>query len=131
LSITDGPLGITLCVSSRLSLAALEILVHLKQTDDLQPFRALVVEIPGDMILVPRSYPARWATDYKASRAFGDSWLKAAEKVALRVPSVITPGEWNYLLNPVHPDFSLKWVVSGPTAYTFDARLLNVRRAGH
>ncbi len=117
--------------SQSLSLAALEILVHLKQTDDLQPFRAFVVEIPDDMILVPRSYPTRWATDYKVSRAFGDSWLKAAEKVALRVPSVITPGEWNYLLNPVHPNFSLRWIISGPTAYTFDARLLNVYRAGH
>lgn len=117
--------------SQSLSLAALEILVHLKQTDDLQPFRAFVVEIPDDMILVPRSYPTRWATDYKVSRAFGDSWLKAAEKVALRVPSVITPGEWNYLLNPVHPNYSLKWIISGPTAFTFDARLLNVHRVGH
>lgn len=117
--------------SQSLSLAALEILVHLKQTDDLQPFRAFVLEIPGDMILVPRSYPTRWATDYGVSRAFGDSWLKAAEKVALRVPSVITPGEWNYLLNPVHPNFSLKWIISGPTAYTFDAGLLNVHRVGH
>ena len=117
--------------SQSLSLAALEILVHLKQTDDLQPFRAFVVDIPDDMILVPRSYPTRWATDYRVSRAFGDSWLKAAEKVAMRVPSVITPGEWNYLLNPVHPNSSLKWIVSGPTAYTFDARLLNVHRVGH
>jgi RES domain-containing protein len=47
------------------------------------------------------------------------------------VPSVITPGEWNYLLNPAHPGFSLDWVVSGPTAYTFDARLLDVPGAGH
>jgi RES domain-containing protein len=21
------------------------------------------------------------------------------------VPSVVTPGEWNFLLNPLHPDF--------------------------
>jgi RES domain-containing protein len=117
--------------SQSLSLAALEILVHLKQTDDLQPFRAFVLEIPDDKILVPRSYPTRWATDYKVSRAFGDSWLKAAERVALRVPSVITPGEWNYLLNPAHPNFSLKWIISGPTSYTFDGRLLNVHRVGH
>ena len=117
--------------SQSLSLAALEILVHLKQTDDLQPFRAFVVEIPDDMILVPRSYPTRWAADYRVSRGFGDSWLRGAEKAALRVPSVFTPGEWDFLLNPVHPNFSLKWIVSGPTAYTFDARLLNVHRVGH
>jgi RES domain-containing protein len=33
--------------SQSLSLAALEILVHLKQTEDLQPFRVFIVEVPG------------------------------------------------------------------------------------
>jgi RES domain-containing protein len=114
-----------------LSLAALEILVHLKQTDALQAFRAFAIEIPDDLIAFPRSYPVRWRTDYRATRAFGDAWLKAAEKPSLRVPSAITPGEWNYLFNPVHPAFSLKWVVSGPSVYAFDARLLEVGRARH
>ena len=39
-----------------LSLAALEILVHLKQTTDLQPFRFFVVEIPDEFILMPASF---------------------------------------------------------------------------
>ena len=42
----------------------------------------------------------------------------------LRVPSLITPGEWNFLLNPLQRDFSLKWVIAGPSTYTFDHRLL-------
>lgn len=114
-----------------LSLAALEILVHLKETADLQPFRAFVIEIPDDFISRPRSYPARWRTDYRVSRSFGDAWLKAADKPALRVPSAITPGEWNYLLNPLHTDFSLTWVRAGPSRYAFDARLLEARRSTH
>ena len=114
-----------------LSLAALEILVHLKQTEDLQPFRAFIVEIPDELISLPRSYPTRWRTEYRVSRAFGNAWLKAGDKPALRVPSVITPGEWNYLLNPLHPAFSLRWVVSGPTAYAFDNRLLDACRSSH
>ena len=107
-----------------LSLAALEILVHLKQTNDLQPFRYFVVELPDQFILMPASFPARWQTEYRVSRAFGDAWLKASEQPALRVPSLITPGEWNFLLNPLHRDFSLKWVIKGPSPYTFDHRLL-------
>jgi RES domain-containing protein len=114
-----------------LSLAALEILVHLKQTDDLQPFRAFSVEIPDELISRPRSYPARWRTEYGMSRAFGNAWLRAGDKPVLRVPSVITPGEWNYLLNPLHPAFSLKWVVSGPSTYAFDARLLDTGKSAH
>jgi hypothetical protein len=62
------------------------------------------------------------------SRAFGDAWLKTNNLPALRVPTVITPGEWNVLVSPVHPQFSLKWVVTGPHAYTFDARLLPVKK---
>jgi hypothetical protein len=43
------------------------------------------------------------------------------------VPTVITPGEWYDLLNPLHPQLALKWVEAGPDAYTFDARLLPVK----
>jgi RES domain-containing protein len=107
-----------------LSLAALEILVHLKQTTDLQPFRFFVAEIPDKFILTPSSFPARWQSDYRVSRAFGDAWLKAGQRAVLRVPSLITPGEWNFLVNPRHRDFSLKWVIAGPSRYTFDHRLL-------
>lgn len=114
-----------------LSLAALEILVHLKQTNDLQPFRAFVVEIPDELILKPGRLPARWRTDYRISRAVGDAWLKAGEQPVLRVPSVITSGEWNFLLNPLHAAFSLKWVIAGPSAFTFDTRLLAARRFTH
>jgi RES domain-containing protein len=107
-----------------LSLAALEILVHLKQANDIQPFRAFVLEIPYAFILEPDSLPARWRTRLGATRAFGDAWLESRTSPALRVPTIITPGEWNVLLNPMHPQFSLKWIVRGPEAYTFDARLL-------
>jgi RES domain-containing protein len=108
-----------------LSLAALEILVHLKQTTDLQPFRFFAAEIPEEFILMPSSYPALWQSEYRISRAYGDAWLKAGAQAVLRVPSLITPGEWNFLLNPLQRDFSLKWVVAGPSPYRFDARLLD------
>lgn len=107
-----------------LSLAALEILVHLKQTTALQPFHAFAADIPDDRIARPSSYPAHWAKRIAVSRAFGDAWLQARTSPALLVPTVITPGEWNVLLNPLHPGFSIKWVVSGPDVFAFDARLV-------
>jgi len=83
-----------------------------------------VVEIPEKFILMPPSHPARWQTEHRISRAFGDAWLKGSEQPVLRVPSLITPGEWNFLLNPLQRDFSLKWVIAGPSTYTLDHRLL-------
>jgi RES domain-containing protein len=111
-----------------LSLAALEILVRLKQTNDIQPFYAYSAEIPDPLILKPDSFPARWQSRLAASRAFGDAWLEAKTTPAMLVPTIITPGEWNVLINPMHPQFSLKWIVGGPDAYAFDARLLPAKK---
>jgi RES domain-containing protein len=39
-------------------------------------------------------------------------------------PSVVIEHEWNYLLNPGHPDFSnITW--DRPTPFSFDPRLLS------
>jgi hypothetical protein len=62
------------------------------------------------------------------SRAFGDAWLESKTMPAMLVPTFIAPGEWNVLLNPLHPQPSLKWIVSGPGAYDFDARLRPIKR---
>ena len=110
-----------------LSLAALEILVHLKQTNDIRPFRAFTLEIPDDLIVKPASFPPAWRAQINTGRAYGDRWLEGGAFPALLVPSAISLGEWNVLLNPRHRQFSLKWVVKGPAAYSFDARLLERR----
>jgi len=112
-----------------LSLAALEILVCLKQTNDIHPFNAYSADVPDSLILRPDSFPARWKSRLAVSRAFGDAWLEAKTTPAMLVPTIITPGEWNVLINPLHPQFSFKWIVTGPDAYTFDARLVRAKRA--
>jgi RES domain-containing protein len=55
-------------------------------------------------------------------RKFGDDWVAAADSVVLAVPSAVVPGEWNYLINPTHPDFAgLTKTPPGP--FLFDHRL--------
>jgi RES domain-containing protein len=110
-----------------LSLAALEILVHLKETRDVRPFVSYAADIPDDLILKPDAYPTRWKSRIEMSRAIGDTWLAAKAAPALRVPTILAPGEWNVLLNPVHPQFSLSWIEAGPERFTFDARLLTLK----
>ena len=61
-----------------LSLAALEILVRLKQTNDIQPFYTYSMEIPDHLIQTPRSLPVRWKSRIAVSRAFRDAWLKTS-----------------------------------------------------
>lgn len=39
------------------------------------------------------------------SQQVGDRWFQSEESLVLRVPSVVVPLEYNYLINPEHPDF--------------------------
>jgi RES domain-containing protein len=57
-----------------------------------------------------------------STRAIGDRWFKKQSSAVLRVPSIVVPDEYNYLLNPTHPDFA-KIKIGKPIIYFFDPRL--------
>ncbi len=75
--------------------------------------------------LSARKLPPDWQIEPAplSTRALGDAWLRAARSAVLALPSVIIPGETNYLLNPVHPDFR-KITIGKPQPFAFDPRLL-------
>ena len=110
--------------SQSLSLAALECLVHIQRSHGIQPFVRWEIEIPDDLITGVPVLPPDWQARLEITRAFGDGWLAAGSSAAHLVPSVVISLERNCLLNPAHPDFDLKWVVSGPLPFVFDARLV-------
>lgn len=58
-----------------------------------------------------------------ASQHLGDDWLATERSAVLQVPSVIVPGEFNYLLNPAHSDFAAI-EIGEPEELTLDPRLL-------
>lgn len=113
--------------ASSISLATLELLVHLESPSLLRRRYAVIpITLPGKTIsrLSPRDLPEDW-TDPAGShgaRAMGDSWLRAGKSLALAVPSVVVPQELNYLINPRHPDFSLVQIGS-PEPLLVDSRL--------
>lgn len=49
--------------------------------------------------------------------------LALGKFVALKVPSRQSPGEFNYLIYPLHPEFSKFVTIKGITAIDFDQRL--------
>ncbi len=109
------------------SLAALEILVHLNPR---MHFDYLAFQIEFDDALVkkvdPRVLPPSWRDSPAppATRAIGDDWLREGRGAMLRLPSVVVPSEFSYLLNPGHSDFS-KIRMHKPVPFSFDARLLD------
>jgi RES domain-containing protein len=108
------------------ALAALELLVHLDSPRVLKTFVLCRVEFDEGMTrtLEPGEIPKNWRADPvpRSTQAAGDAWIKEGGSAVLRVPSVIVPEEWNYLLNPKHPDFS-KIQVRQPSPFDFDPRL--------
>lgn len=114
--------------SATLSLAVLEALVHVDSDllpADLVTLSAdipdqLAVETINDHELPPnwREYPAP-----EALQVTGTQWVQRGQTAVLSIPSVVAPGERNYLLNPAHADFrKIKW--SEPSPFKWDPRLL-------
>jgi len=96
--------------ASSLSLATLEVLVHLEDPEAFaRLFSWIQLEIPTELIVSQdeSSLPRNWCADETkaATCVIGDQWIRSLHGVALAVPSVVTPQEWNYLLNPAHPRF--------------------------
>lgn len=113
-------------VSASKSLAALETLVHLNPP---VMFRYVAIPVALDASSVERFDPAALPLNWREFPApsvikeWGDRWVREARSMALEVPSVIIPGESNYLINPAHPGFrTLK--IGNPEPFVFDPRLL-------
>ncbi|MDN7177997.1 RES family NAD+ phosphorylase [Caballeronia sp. SEWSISQ10-4 2] len=104
--------------SCRASTALLELLVH---TGGMLPaagrLHLVTLEIPDDCYesaYVPAPPPG-WgelARDPRATVAIGVQWLAAQEQLAMRVPSALSPLDFNVLLNPLHEDMAAVEVVS-------------------
>lgn len=110
------------------SLAALEYLVHLDHLCYPNDLIISVLDIPDDLRVdeYPRAaLPRNW-TDFPAPAELceiGDSFVSKARAVAIKIPSVLIHGEYNLLLNPAHPDFSVVKVLS-KEVFQYDGRLL-------
>lgn len=109
------------------SLAALELLVHLSSHQILESY--VLCSVTFDEALVeqisPSDLPRGWQSDPAPLelRQVGDAWIATGAAAVLRVPSAIISNEFNYLLNPAHPDFDQ--VDIGPARpFRFDRRLV-------
>ena len=109
-----------------LSLAMLEMLVHLHEGMLRLSYVFFEVEASSDLILkLPREeLPANWNV-YPApisTKLTGDKWTGEMSSLILKVPSTLSPVEQTFLINPKHPDFA-KLTISGPHPLSFDRRL--------
>jgi len=93
--------------ASTLSLATLEILVHLTSDDILREFVQCEAAFDDRLVQNAGPLPADWRASPPPAqlKTIGDLWVANRSSAVLRVPSTVTRSEDNYLLNPRHPDF--------------------------
>jgi RES domain-containing protein len=109
-------------LGSSLALAALETLVHLEVDATEEPFTAIELFIPDNLVMTQEKLKCNWKEDLDYTRNLGSQWLKANKSLALVVQSAVIEVETNILLNPEHPSINqLKEVQR--LAFRWDDRL--------
>lgn len=108
------------------SLALLESVVHMaKLPGKSYCLVTLSVPVHAPKLLTESDLPPGWqqqpAPDFL--KVLGDRFVSAGIDLVLGVPSVIMPEEYNYLINPHHPDFK-RVKIESQRSLSIDERLL-------
>jgi RES domain-containing protein len=118
--------------SQSLSLAALEYLVNLSMLDLPRDLVSIRIKIPDALVhtavridKLPRNWRAFPAPEIL--KDIGQEWVENGEAPILVVPSVVIPGEHNFLINPTHP-LARKLLVDQIEPFALDKRLRGRRK---
>ena len=124
-----NPIGVPVIYTAEsLSLATLEIIVHLER-EQLLYKRFVKIPVTFETSLVyslPRKkLPEDWGSlpPSESTQKIGQKWIEQAKYSILKIPSTVIREEYNFLINPAHPDFSA--IEFGePQRFEFDERLI-------
>ncbi len=113
--------------SGSLSLALVETIVQMDPAH-LPKMVVVSANIPDKVAMESvkiKTRPSHWRqfpgpTELKE---MGNAWFEKGKTAVLKVPSAVVPGEYNYLINPLHPDFT-KIAIGKPESFSLDPRLL-------
>ncbi|MCK6609508.1 MAG: RES family NAD+ phosphorylase [Bacteroidia bacterium] len=125
-----NPVGIELIYTAQnRSLAMAEVAVHLTLATLPDDYCMLTIEIP-DEIKVKRLSEADLPPDWKefphpaSTQSIGRDFVTENEYCLLMIPSVVTQGDFNVLINPNHIDFP-KISIKSIEKFPFDKRIFN------
>lgn len=93
------------------SLAMAEVAVHLTLATLPGDYVISTIEIPIEVSiqkLKTNQLPSRWNSFpyITVTREIGDKFVASNKYCVLQVPSAVTRGEFNFLINPFHQEFS-------------------------
>jgi RES domain-containing protein len=110
------------------SLAMAEVAVHVTLATLPADYRMITILIPDGVLIKKVSIdklPEHWQ-DFPYTvhtQELGDAFVRSNTHCVLQIPSVVTKGDFNFLINPMNPDFK-KIKIQTVEPFPFDARLL-------
>jgi RES domain-containing protein len=124
-----GEIPVLYTAESR-ALALLEVLVNLPARLVKEPYSLASIEFSDDfeisevLLIYPEFSDYHFLeNNYALAQAVGARWAMEAFSPVLKVPSIIVPGEFNFIINPSHPQFvSVNQVEM--IEFKFDRRLI-------
>lgn len=115
-----------LYTSQYISLSILESLVHLKK-QYIPPTQYLLhIELPDAKEISEislKKLKKDWHQQFDYTQEIGDQFIQSNQTLCLKTPSAIVPLEYNFLINPLHPDFKKVKIISSELL-ELDKRLL-------
>ena len=93
------------------ALAMAEVLVHLPLHQLPSDYKMMCIEIRDSLdikTLKNKDLPKLWNAlpPHIHSQKIGDDFIMQNQFIALKVPSAVVYGDFNFLINPYHADFS-------------------------
>lgn len=109
------------------SLAMAEVAVHFSLATMPSSYNMLSIFIPDNLTIKEIKtieLPDDWNTfpHAKSTQNIGDNFILENKFVAFKVPSVVTKGDFNILINPHHKDFK-KIKIKSSEPFLFDRRI--------
>lgn len=103
------------------ALSMLEILVN-ADLDLLPPtYQLLQIHVPDMVSRDHAALPEGWQGDFAASRDYWRAFCAQSSACLLKVPSVLMPHAFNWLINPNHQDHG-SLMITDRVRYPFDSR---------
>lgn len=123
-----NPVGVELIYTSQnRSLAMAEVAVHLTLATLPDDYMMISIDIPDDIKvkqLTESDLPPDWQEfpHPTSTQEIGRKFVAENEYAILIIPSAVTPGDFNVLINPNHSDFSRISIIS-IDKFPFDKRI--------
>jgi RES domain-containing protein len=109
------------------SLAMAEVAVHFSIATLPAGYMMMTLYVPEIVSVTEvdiKTLPEGWNQfpPLKQTQLFGDQFITDGKRCLLKVPSAVTQGDFNFLINPLHPEFK-KIKITEYEPFPFDRRL--------